>query len=278
MTRFRAVVPECRVSGLAYGELLQGKAYRAGSVRLSRPSLDVLVSRYKPVEPFVKPPLMVHEALALIRQPLQVGSLGITDGRVRYAERAVAGADPGVLTVGAMNIAVEGIANRGEASAVIVLRAQGDLLDTGALKVLMTIPVASQDLSLRYSGSLGPIDLTRLDAFLDNAEHIRITSGSTKELSFEIDVTAGQARGRVRAIYEDLKIAFLDKRTGTEKGLGNRLDSFLTNAFKIRNSNAPDASGWMKEGKVSYTREPKDEFLQFTWFALRSGVLDAVSL
>ena len=52
----------------------------------------------------------------------------------------------------------------------------------------------------------------------------------------------------------------------------------MTNAFKIRNSNAPDASGWMKEGKVSYTREPKDEFLQFTWFALRSGVLDAVSL
>jgi hypothetical protein len=34
----------------------------------------------------------------------------------------------------------------------------------------------------------------------------------------------------------------------------------------------------MKEGKVSYTRDPKNEFLQFTWFALRSGVLDAVSL
>jgi hypothetical protein len=259
MTRFRVVVPECRVLGLAYGDLLQGKSYRARSVHLSRPSLDVLVSRYKPVEPFVKPPLMVHEALALIRQPLQVESLGITSGHLRYAERAVAGADPGVLTV-------------------IALRAQGELLNAGALKVLMTIPVASPDLSLRYSGSLGPMDLTRLDAFLENAEHIRITSGSAKELSFEIDVTAGQARGRVRAIYKDLKIAFLDKQTGTEKGLGNRFDSFMTNAFKIRNSNAPDASGSMKEGKVSYTRDPKNEFLQFTWFALRSGVLDAVSL
>jgi hypothetical protein len=278
MTRFRVVVPECRVLGLAYGDLLQGKSYRARSVHLSRPSLDVLVSRYKPVEPFVKPPLMVHEALALIRQPLQVESLGITSGHLRYAERAVAGADPGVLTVGAMNVTVDGITNRGEASAVIALRAQGELLNAGALKVLMTIPVASPDLSLRYSGSLGPMDLTRLDAFLENAEHIRITSGSAKELSFEIDVTAGQARGRVRAIYKDLKIAFLDKQTGTEKVLGNRFDSFMTNAFKIRNSNAPDASGSMKEGKVSYTRDPKNEFLQFTWFALRSGVLDAVSL
>ena len=36
-TRFQVVVPECRVSGLAYGELLQGKSYRAGSVHFPDP-------------------------------------------------------------------------------------------------------------------------------------------------------------------------------------------------------------------------------------------------
>ena len=277
MTRFHLIVPQCRVSGLAFGDLLQGKAYRARSVRFSNPSLDALVSRYKPVEPPAKPPLMVNEALALIRKPLHVDHLGITNGRLRYAERSVAGDDPGVVTVGAMNVTVEGIANGGGPSAAIVLRAQGNLLDAGALKVQMTIPVASPDLSLQYSGSLGPIDLTRFDAFLENAEHIQVKSGSAKELWFAIDVTAGQARGRVRAIYRDLKIAFLDKSTGSEKGLGNRVDSFLTNLFKIRDSNAPDASGSMKEGKVDYTRGPKDAFLQFAWYALRSGILDAIS-
>jgi hypothetical protein len=35
--------------------------------------------------------------------------------------------------------------------------------------------------------------------------------------------------------------------------------------------------GSMKEGKVNYTRRPEDEFLQFLWFALRSGVLDVIS-
>jgi hypothetical protein len=33
----------------------------------------------------------------------------------------------------------------------------------------------------------------------------------------------------------------------------------------------------MKEGEVNYTRRPEDEFLQFAWFALRSGVLDVIS-
>ena len=220
---------------------------------------------------------MVHEALAAIRQPLQVDSLSITNGHLTYCERVVAGADPGVLTFGAVNMSVEGIANRGEASAAILLRAQGDLMDAGTLKVLMTIPITPPDFSLHYSGSLSAMDLTRLDAFLDIAERTRIKSGSAQEAAFEIDVTAGQARGHVRAIYRDLEIAVLDKQTDTEKGLDNRVASFLANVLKIRNSNAPDASGSMKEGEVNYTRRPEDEFLQFAWFALRSGVLDVIS-
>ena len=90
-------------------------------------------------------------------------------------------------------------------------------------------------------------------------------------------VTAGQARGRVRAIYKDLEMAVLDKQTGTEKGFDNRVASFFANVLKFRNSNAPDASGSMKEGEVKYTRRPDDEFQQFAWFALRTGVMDVIS-
>ena len=83
--------------------------------------------------------------------------------------------------------------------------------------------------------------------------------------------------GRVRAAYRDLKIAVLDKRTGSEKGLDNRVASFLVNLLMIRKANAPDKSGSLREGKVDYTRTPGDEFVQFLWFALRSGVLDAIN-
>jgi len=275
--RFHVVVPECKVLGLAYGELLQGKSYRARSVHFSGPSFDALVNRDKPPKPFVKSPLMVHEALAAIRQPLQVDSLSITNGHFEYCERLAVGADPAVLTFGAVSLFVEGIANRGEANAAIQLRGQGDLMNAGTMKVLMTIPIQPPDFSLHYSGSLSAMDLTRLDAFLDIAEHTRIKSGSAQEAAFEIDVTAGQARGRVRAIYKDLEMAVLDKQSGTEKGFDNRVASFLMNVLKFRNSNAPDAAGLMKEGEVNYTRRPDDEFQQFAWFALRTGVLDVIS-
>jgi molybdenum-dependent DNA-binding transcriptional regulator ModE len=276
-TRFHVGVPECRVLGLAYSELLQGKSYRAKSVHFSRLTFDALVNRDKPVGPFVKSPLMVHEALAVIRQPLQVDSLSITNGHFRYCERLAVGADPAVLTFGAVSLSVEGIANRGEATAAIQLRGQGDLMEAGTLKVLMSIPITPSNFSLHYSGSLSAMDLTRLDAFLDIAEHTRIKSGSVQEAAFEIEVSAGQARGRVRAIYKDLEIAVLGKQTGTEKRLGNRVASFLANLLKVRSSNAPDASGAMKEGEVNYARRPDEEFQQFAWFALRTGVLDIIS-
>ena len=219
---------------------------------------------------------MVHEALAALRQPLQVDSVSLSHGQVIYGERLAVAAEPGVLTVGDINLSAEGLANRGEATAAIQLRGQGELMDAGTLKLLMTIPITPPDFSLHYSGSLSAMDLTRLDAFLDVAELTRIKSGRAKAATFEIDVTAGQAHGRVRAIYEDLKIAVLDEQTGTEKGLKNRLATLVGNV-KIRNDNAPDAAGSMKEGQVSYTRKPEDKFLPFVWLALRSGVLDAIS-
>ena len=275
--RFHVVVPECRVLGLVYGELLQGKSYRARSVHFSGPSFEALVNRDKPPKPFVKSPLMMHEALAAIRQPLQVDSLSITNGHFEYCERLAVGADPAVLTFGAVSLFVEGIANRGEANAAIQLRGQGDLMNAGTMKVLMTIPITPPDFSLHYSGSLSAMDLTRLDAFLDIAEHTRIKSGSAQEASFEIDVTDGQARGRVRAIYRDLEMAVLDKQTGNEKGLANRVASFFANVLKFRKANMPEGSGSHKEGEVNYTRRLDDEFQQFAWFALRTGVLDVIS-
>jgi len=275
--RFHVVLPECRVQGLAYRDALEGRSYRAQSVHFSRPSFDALINRDKQPKPFVTSPLMVHEALASIRQPLEVGRVSITNGDVKYCERLAVGAAPAVLAFGSVSVSVDGIANRGEATAAIQLHGQGDLMNAGTMKVRMSMPIMSPSFSLHYSGSLSAMDLTRLDAFLDIAEHTRIKSGSAKEASFEIDVAAGQARGHVRAIYGDLEMALLDKHTGSEKGLENRVGSLLANVLKFRKSNAPDASGLMKVGQVNYKRSQEDEFLQFAWFALRTGVLDVIT-
>ena len=271
MTRYHVVIPECRILGAAFTAWIQTGAFRAREVRLLRPSFDLLADRDKPVRPSQARPLMVDEALAAIRPPLQVDRFSVTDGSLTYAERVLAGAPPGMLTFSALNLRADDITNRGGPTAAIRLQARCRLMDAGQLQVQMAIPLAGAALSLRYSGTLGAMDLTRLDAFLDRAEHLKIKSGRVNEVAFRVEVSAGQARGQVRGSYRDLKMAVLDPPTGTEK----RMASFKMNTFRLRHDN-PGASGAEKEGVVDYRRKRTDTFIQVVWFSLRSGVVDLI--
>ncbi len=274
-TRYRVVVPECRVTGLVYRELLQGTSYQARSIELSRPSLDTLVHTDQQPAPDHHP-LMVHEALAAIRSPLQVDHIRVIQGEVFYRERLMPGTEPGVLIFGNLDLSASGISNRGESAAAIALRGQADFMNAGKLRVEMSIPIHPSDLSLHYSGSLGAMDLTRLDAFLENAERLRIKSGTVHAATFDIKAAAGKAQGHVRASYSDLQVVVLDEEILTAKGFDNRIASFLVNVLKIRNSSSSQSPDAIAEGMVEYKRESDDTFLQFIWHALRSGVLDAI--
>jgi len=275
-TRFRVVLPECRVAGLSYPELLAGTACRAQSMHLSGPELEALVNRDKPNDPASPPPLMVHEALAKLGKVVALDLLTLVNGQVKYGERRKAIGPPGVLTFGAVQISAKGLVNRAPAGTAMSIQAQGKLMNAATLKVSMSLPVVSPDVSLSYSGSLDAMDLTRLNAFLEIAERLRIKSGRAESVAFDIQVKAGRAAGSVQPIYQDLEIAFLDKDTGSAKGVVKRSESFLANAFKIRNASLPDGSGKVRVGKVNYERKPEDTFLQLIWFALRSGVLDSI--
>ncbi len=275
--RFVLVLPECRVSGLEYAAALTGAAFRARSIHFERPFFDALINRDKLPKPSVRRPPMVHEALANIAQAIQVGSLTITNGTVKYCERLAVGAKPAELTFGTVSLSAEGIANRGGAANTIQVQGEGRLMNSGVMRVAMAIPLNQPEFSLRYSGSLAGMDLRRLDAFLDIAESTRIKSGLAEGAAFDIAVTNGHARGRVQAIYQDLEIALLNKETGAEKGFSSRVTSFFMNLIKIRKANLPGMAGGLKEGQVDYGRKPDDEFMQFVWFALRTGVLDVIT-
>lgn len=275
-TRYLLTMPEFRVLGLAYDEMLRGQSYRARSIRFLRPVLDAYVNRDKLSDPTHDRRLMVHEKLASMRRPLHVDGISVDDGTINYRDRVLAGDAPGVMTFGDIGLAVDGLANRAGDGDTIRLRAQCAFMDAGLLKLRMSMPVGSPDFSLRYSGSLGAMDATCLNAYLDESVRTRLTSGHVEEVTFDIQVTDGQADGRVTASYRDLEIAQLDKQSGEAGGLKNSVISFLANVFKIRSDNVPGDSGTMKAGKVDYSRDIGDTFLHYVWRALKTGILDIV--
>jgi hypothetical protein len=120
------------------------------------------------------------------------------------------------------------------------------------------------------------MDLTLLIKFVEHGEHRRIKSGILQYSISNFKVKSGKAIGSVQAVYNDLSVAVLNNNTGSEKGIFDRISSFIGNTFIIRGSNLPGKSGKMKTGKINYKRKSDDYFLQYVWFALRSGVGDLV--
>ena len=275
-TRLSFVIPQCSVMGLGCLELLQGKSYRARFVQIHNAFLDILVNKDKPDSRDSTGPFMPNEIFSSIKKTLQIDSLSIINGRLMYGERFVYGSKPGFITFDSMQVSAKGIANHVDREAILVIDAQGIFVNAGTMKVHMIIPVPSPEFSFHYSGSLSKMDLSPLNSMLEISDQMRIKKGVLQEATFDVNVISGRASGTLRGVYNDLTLAAIDKETGSEKGFSNGFISFITNNFKIRKTNVPDKSGSIKIGTVKYLRVADDPFIQFEWFALRTGVRDVV--
>jgi hypothetical protein len=271
--RLRLDIPRVRVTGLAGIEELQEKKYRARFIEIHNGSLDLLLNQDKPDDGDTTGLLMPNEILASIRGILKVDSLRVKDGRFQYSERFEMGSKPAVVTFDNLQASAKGISNQGSPGSSIVIQTQAQFVKAGTIKLLMTIPVASRECSFKYSGSLSGMDLSALNSFLEISDHMRIKAGVLEGATFDVNVVSGRADGTLSGIYRDLTLAVINKETGSEKGLMDRVTSFIGNKFTIRQNNVP---GSMKIGKVQRVRVRDDPFFQYEWFALRTGVRDVV--
>ncbi len=277
-TRFRLFAPHSSATGVDWISVLNGTGYRAHSISVLDPFLDARVNKDKPGAPETPSPLMPYDLISSMGKALRVDQLVIANGSVMYSESRAPDVEPAVISFDSLQISAEGIASHGDLGSVIILRAQGILANAGRAEVVISIPTGAPEFSFRYSGSLSSMNLSALNSFLEPVEFMRIKEGALQEATFTIVVVSGRALGSLRGVYKDLTIASINKKTGSEKGFSDKLTSFIANNFKVHGTNVPDQPESFKIGKVKYVRDRDDTFIQFVWYALRTGVHDVVGL
>lgn len=275
-TRFRFEIPKLKITGLDFFSFIKGTSYKARDVKASDLFADILVNMDKPYDKNSSKPQMPNEFLGQLKESIKVNSLKIVNGKLKYCERFAVLAKPGVILFSKVKVNIRGIANHSDYTDTASVLAEGVFMNSGLMKLKMLIPLTAKEFSLHYSGSLSNMDVTKLNAFIEPGEHHRIKSGRLQSAEFNINVHSGRSTGTLRVVYDNLSIAILDKKSGSEKGIFNRVLSFIGKIFVIRGSNLPDENGKMKIGRIKYKRDPDDYFLQFVWFSLRNGVADVV--
>ena len=275
-TRFKFTTQQCRLAGVAFLAALNRKTYRARSVHVRDIGLDILINKDKPAAIDSSSPPMPGEALSSMKEMIQCDSIEIINGSLKYGERFVMGSKPAVITFDSVDVLAEGIANHPGRDTALVIHAKGKFMKAATMNLRMSFPIPSPEFTFQYSGSLSRMELSTLNSFLEAAEQKRIKSGFLRAATFEINVALGRASGNVRAVYKDLTLAAINKKTGSEKGFVDGITSYIANTYKIHGTNEPDKSGSIQIGKVKYMRQRNDPFFGFVWFALRSGVADVV--
>jgi hypothetical protein len=275
-TAYHFSLPSCRVTGLDLAGLMRDDGYRARTVRLEGASASILINKDKPNNPAEPDPRMPNAMFSSITEPLAIDTIAVTGGRLMYNERFKVRGNAAAITCGNIQVTATGLGNTGPDGDTVEINVTGEFMGSGEMTMHMSLPLTSADESFRYSGTLRKMNLSSLNAFIEPAEHQRLKTGVVHGVQFDITVTNGSARGTVRASYEDLKIVAIDERSGSERGVVNTLASIFANNIKLRTSNMPDGKGAMKIGQVKYTRRHTEPFFQFAWFALRSGIGDAV--
>jgi hypothetical protein len=274
-TRMSFAAPGCTITGLGCLDLLSGKKYIAHAVELHEASLDLLLNKDLPDSRDTTGLLMLNEILSSIKPALRVDKVTVENGRLTYGERFELGAKPALVTFDKMQVLARGITNDVHSDSALVIQAQTRFQNAGTMKLVITIPVVSRELSFRYSGSLSGMELSPLNSFLEVSDHMRIKSGVLQEATYEVTVVSGRANGTITGVYTDLSLAVINKTTGSEKGIMDRITSFIGNKFTIRQNNV---AGSMKIGQINYTRVRDDPFFQYVWFALRVGVRDVLGI
>ena len=275
-TRFKIDIPKIAIAGLEYLQMLEGKAYKAGSINVQDAFVDIMVNSDKDYDINSPNPQMPNESFSSLTEIIRIDSVKIINGLLKYAERKVIGKSPGVITITKVNVSINGIANHTERPITTIINGEGLFMNSDTLKLLMAIPLASKDLSLQYSGSLGKMDINLLNTFIEPIEQKRIKSGILQSAKFNVNVNSGRASGTVAIAYNDLSIVSINSNTGSENGVFNRISSLFGKLFVIRSSNMPDGNGLIKTGEIKFVRKPINPFFQFIWYALRSGVADIV--
>jgi hypothetical protein len=105
-----------------------------------------------------------------------------------------------------------------------------------------------------------------------------IQKGTINELTARLSGNNNAASGTVLFLYNDLKIAALEKDSDKAKGLDKKdFTSFVANAFLVKKQN-PNGNKAPRNADCSFPRDPYGSFFNLIWKTTFTGILKTTGL
>lgn len=256
------------------------KKLKQGELELEKLSIeganfDVFRSKALP-RPHQNPKQMAHIAFKELKYPITVDTISVNQANISYIEHKPDIPEPGTVTFANLNGTFMDVTNDSASISQehnLYLDVTAQVMNEARLSAHFVFPMHKNG-SHTVKGSLGSLDVEKLNPILEPVAKIRAASGQIHSLEFDMDLGPQTSDGWVQLVYSDLRIEVLDAEN-VEEGGSQFFKTLLANLLKVKDSNNEDP---LRKGEVSFERIEYKAIFNYWWKSLSSGLKDNIGM
>jgi len=220
-----------------------------------------------------------HQAFQKLPVDIDIRKVVVANAFIEYKERNNITKNAGKVQMYDVYATISNFTNKKESirkNNVMTLVSNARFLNKTQFNVNWQFLLRDPDGRFSIKGNLGPIDAKDLNPLTEPMGPARIQKGEIKGFSFDFNGSDHSMDGTITLLYDNLKIAALEKDKGAKEWDKKSLTSLFANIL-IRNSNLPDDDKPARKTTVTYQRDPNRSIFNLGWKTIFKGILETVS-
>ena len=149
-------------------------------------------------------------------------------------------------------------------------------MNEGLLTVEASVPLDAPDFRYQLSGRLGRMSAAAFNRFLAENESFDFGEGSVDGIDFRQTVSGGRALTTVTPRYHDVSVRPTSEGGGVLGSVKRAVKKFVANAFVVHDRNPDEDGDHLRTARIVRRYDPAKTWLQFLWFGLRDGLMEAL--
>ncbi|HEX6849566.1 MAG TPA: hypothetical protein VF144_21415 [Chitinophagaceae bacterium] len=263
-------------SGLDIQKLLDEK-FQAETMSIGRSQFKIYRDLAKPRDSKNRVGHYPHQVLDDLPLIFNIGKVNVRNSFIEYKERNHITRQAGHVRFYSVNASITNFTNDKHASNK-VMRASinSNFLNQTPLKTHWTFYLFHPEGRFDVTGSMGAIDGKDVNPLAEPMGPASIEEGRFNGLTFDLHGNDHSMNGNVKLLYEDLKVALLEKDKGATETDKKFLTSLLAN-FVIKNSN-PKGDEEVRVQDVKLARNTNRSLFYLCWKAIFAGIKETVGI
>jgi hypothetical protein len=221
-----------------------------------------------------------HQAISDIPVPLSVKKIVLSNGYLEYKERSNITSNAGKVQFYNVYATITNLTNRKEVIAkdnTMNVDINSRFLNKTPFKLSWLYYLGDPNGRFNVKGTLGSIGAKDMNPLTEPMGPARIEDGVIKSLNFNLNGNDYSMNGTVQLLYDDLKVALLEKDKGAKEWDKKSLTSFVANLL-IKNSNPRDKGEAPKVVTLTNERDPNRSIFNVTWKTIFKGIKETVGI